>query len=119
MSAAKVIHVDAGSGWGEVLALAVRRFYLSTRRGKAPPPHTGQSEPLLFDVLFFKSLPDDPMVNNGPVGNHNLLVLFTYFLLREVDGVDGEESHCYRQRRAEGDHLASSGFEDRPNGIGL
>ena len=37
-------------------------------------------------MLFFKELSDDPMVRDGPVGNHNILVLFTYFLLREVEG---------------------------------
>ena len=53
-------------------------------RGLGPPR---QTEPPPFDLLFFKELPDGPMVRDGPVGNHNLLVLFAYCLLREVEGL--------------------------------
>ena len=64
IAAAKDAHLAEGFPWDEFLNRSYRLFNSSMNRGTGPPR---QSDPLLFDVLFFKALPDDPMVNNGPL----------------------------------------------------
>ena len=83
MSAAKEEHISLGYSWTEQLAQAALRFHLSTSRGLGP---SKQSEPLDFKMCVKLALSDDPPFIGGPIGIMNLIVLFTYFLLREIEG---------------------------------
>ena len=80
---AKVAHIDAGFKWTDDLALASTRFTASTLRGMGPPR---QSEPIDFEQAAKASYGDEPVIDKGPVGTRNLVVVFTFWLLRELEG---------------------------------
>ena len=83
MTAAKDEHIALGWPWTDQLARAARLFNLSTSRGIGP---SKQSQPLDFEKCMKLNLGEDEVVTNGPIGMMSLIVLFTYFLLREADG---------------------------------
>ena len=98
MSAAKVRHVDAGGGWGEALALAARRFYLSTRRGIGPPR---QSEPLPHRKIIALNLPEDAITKRGPINPRALHVLATFFLAREMEVATAKRNNMVVDKEVE------------------
>ena len=83
LGVAKTKHVELGYSWGPELELAARRFNLSTRRGAGPPR---QSEPLNFELIAATDHGWDPLVSKGPVNTNAIIVLFTFFMIRELDG---------------------------------
>ena len=83
IAAAKDRHLADGYEWSEVLGHAYRRFTLSVQRGVGPPK---QSEPLKFHVLVAMPLPTAPLVHGGPVNTKGLVVLYTYWFVRDVEG---------------------------------
>ena len=83
LNAAKERHLDTGTPWSSLLDHAGRRFVNSTQRGIGPPR---QSEPLNFTLLLMCVFGWAPLVAGGPVNTIAVLVLFTMFLLREVEG---------------------------------
>ena len=90
MSAAKEQHIDAGGEWPASLQLAANRFHHSTLRGIGPPR---QSEPLNFSLLLLLSFGWLPIVTGGPCNTMAVIVLFTMFLLREIEGALAERGH--------------------------
>ena len=72
------------------MELAARRFNLSTRRGAGPPR---QSEPLNFELLANLQLGWEPLVVGGPVNTHAIVVLFTFFMVRELEGAVAKVAH--------------------------
>mgnify|MGYP002281116694 CR=1 FL=1 len=83
LNAAKRYHVKLGHKWNDSLDMAAREYSLSTRRGLGP---CRQSEPLPFEKLMEKDFGKDPIVDGGPVGPGNALTMFTYFIVRGVEG---------------------------------
>ena len=83
LSQAKEHHIAAGFAWSDQLSLAARQFTTSTQRGMGPGR---QSEPLPFGRLTSRPWPSEPLVVGGPLGSGNLAVLFTFFVLREIEG---------------------------------
>ena len=65
------------------MELAGREFLMSTRRGLGP---ARQSGPVDFEKLINMDIGKEPLRDGGPVGPRNAMVLFTYFLVRGVDG---------------------------------
>ena len=82
MHAIKVLHVGSGYEWNEGLALARSRFMASTMRGMGPGR---QSEPLDFSAAVALDYGDAPIIDGGPYGTHAVIVLSTFFLLRELE----------------------------------
>ena len=83
LNAAKRHHQRLGFQWDDRLELAGREFTMSTQRGLGP---ARQSEPLAFERLIKTDIGDAPLNSSGPVGPKNAMVLFTYFLVRGVEG---------------------------------
>ena len=83
ISAAKDRHLSLVYPWDEVLAHAYRRFTLSVQRGVGPPK---QSEPLRFKELQLMNFPVDPQVAGGPINTAGVITMYTYWLLRDVEG---------------------------------
>mgnify|MGYP000500449857 CR=1 FL=1 len=79
---AKVHHASSGSGWPDELALAGTRFLASTTRGMVP---SRQSEPLPFKKLADLDLSSRLHNPRYPVAPSCCVVLFTFFLLRELE----------------------------------
>ena len=75
--------MEHGFTWSDGLVRAARRFEASITRGIGPGR---QSEPLDFDRLARMDLPVEAPLKNGPVGVPQVVVLFTHFFLREVEG---------------------------------
>ena len=75
--------MESGYDWTEVLDRAAKLFNASCSRGLGPARH---SEPLPFAEAA--RLPWDvaPFVDGGPVNAKAILVLFTFFLVRENEG---------------------------------
>ena len=70
--------------------MAGRRFLASTQRGIGPPR---QSEPLNFELLLTLTLGVSAIVPSGPINTIAVVVLFTMFMLREVEGAVARRSH--------------------------
>ena len=83
LNAAKERHLDTGTTWSSLLNHAGRRFVNSTQRGIGPPR---QSEPLNFTLLILCTFGWAPLIPGGPVNTMAILIIFTMFLLREVEG---------------------------------
>ena len=83
LNAAKDEHIMLGYSWTDSLDWAAKKFTLSVSRGLGPPR---QSEPLDFERACLLDLALSPLVPGGPVGTHNLIILFTFFVLRELEG---------------------------------
>ena len=83
LTAAKDEHIALGWPWTDQLARAAKLFNLSTARGIGP---SKQSEPLDFRRCMLLDLGTDAVITDGPIGTMNLIVLLTYFLLRELEG---------------------------------
>ena len=70
----------------------------STLRGIGPPR---QSEPLNYEAVLLMDLPVDvPIVARGPINTKALAVLFTCFLLREMEGFWPDVPICGLTRRS-------------------
>ena len=66
------MHVEEHVTWSADLELARRRFVASCQRGMGPPR---QSEPLNNEVIVALDMSTDPIVDNGPVNTHGVMVL--------------------------------------------
>ena len=86
MSRAKEAHVQMFGDWGVDLAMEARRAGRSVNRGRGP---VSQRSPLDFDrILEYqkdRKVNLEPLVAGGPVGAHNLIVIGTFFMLREIE----------------------------------
>ena len=65
---------------------------MSTQRGMGP---SRQSRPVNFEALLLLDLGPEPVVKNGPLGTENLIVLFTMFLIREIEGSLALRTHVH------------------------
>ena len=83
IAAAKDEHLALGHPWDATLARAYKRFNMSTSRGIGPGK---QATPLQLRKCLDLDLSNDALFAGGPVGTPQLITLFTYFLLREVEG---------------------------------
>ena len=86
MSKAKEHHIQLYQEWGPDLALEARRAGRSVTRGIGP---VTQRTPLDVDKLMesqaFDPVAWHPMTPDGPVGPYQLVILGTFFLLREAE----------------------------------
>ena len=96
MTAAKEEHIGGGHPWTDALTQAAHHFHLSTNRGLGP---SKQSEPLDFEACIKLGVGEDPPFDGGPVGLANLIVLFTYFLLRDIEGSLARWADIYLNRK--------------------
>ena len=89
-SAAKDEHIARGYEWSSSLSRAHRRFNLSTQRGIGPGK---QSEPLRFAAVMALTVGLLPLFAGAPIGTLNMATLFTYFVLRELEGALARRHH--------------------------
>ena len=82
MSAVKEKHIEAGFSWNDQLELAGHRFVLSTTRGMGPGR---QSSPLPFMKIVGMSFGPEFEVTAYPVNPGAMLVITTFFLMRELE----------------------------------
>ena len=83
LNISKTRHVESGGKWSEELELAARRFVQSTLRGIGPGR---QSQPLNFELMTTMDFGDGPLVEGGPIGTESLITMFTFFMVRELEG---------------------------------
>eukprot|EP00435_Cladocopium_sp_Y103_P032900 s3225_g8.t1 len=85
-SKAKEIHIQMYGEWPADLAMEVRRATRSVTRGIGP---VMQRLPLDIEKILQHQTGHQvshlPVVSEGPVGAHNLMVIGTFFMLREVE----------------------------------
>ena len=72
-----------GYKWDARLDRAAALFNVSCARGLGP---ARQSEPLPFEDAMAMKWGLEPAVAGGPVNTKAIIVLFTYFLVREIEG---------------------------------
>ena len=96
LTTAKQHHAEGDHSWTPALDLAGQRFAASTLRDIGPPR---QSEPLNYEAVLLLDLPQrTPLVKHGPVGTKAFAVLFTSFLLRELEGPLAKRSDIWLNR---------------------
>lgn len=86
MSKAKEVHIHMIGNWGIDLSLEARRSSRSVSRGIGP---VAQRSPLDFDRILSHqkgcSIDHIPIVEGGPIGAHNMIVIGTFVMLREIE----------------------------------
>ena len=86
LSRAKEVHISHGGVWSEELNMEGRRAVRSVTRGIGP---VLQRTPLDIEQIIQyqtrRPLRFPPVVDEGPVGIHTLVVLGCYFMLREAE----------------------------------
>ena len=86
----KTVHIEHGYKWKPDLDLAYKRYKASTQRGMGPPR---QSDPLNLEAVLLLDLPTSPIVKNGPINSKAVACLYSFFVLREVEGSLAKRSH--------------------------
>ena len=86
LTRAKEQHIQMFQEWGPDLVLEGRRSVRSVTRGIGP---VAQRTPLDIDRILQGQLDDplgaQPLVSQGPIGPHQLVVIGTFFMLREAE----------------------------------
>ena len=82
-NAAKDEHIAQGYEWTPALDRAMKLFNASTSRGIGPAK---QNEPLDLDKLSQLDLGMESQFVGSPLGLPNLITLFVFFLLRDLEG---------------------------------
>ena len=90
LNIAHQMHTESGEMWTQQLELAGKRFMQSSQRGIGP---SRQSRPINFELYIMVRVGEEPLVPGGPVGTENLIVLFTMFLMREIEGAMALRRH--------------------------
>ena len=86
MSKAKEKHIDMYGEWGVDLAMESKRACRSVTRGIGP---VSQRTPIEFEKIIAARSgyisDSEPLTEGGPLGPHNLVVIGTFFMLREIE----------------------------------
>eukprot|EP00971_Amphidinium_carterae_P340361 6478664-Amphidinium_carterae.3 len=78
---AKLRHIEFGYEWTQALDLALKRSVRSCKRGMGPGK---QSRPI--DITHVIGQADaQPLVQDGPIGFANLLIVAVFHMLREIE----------------------------------
>ena len=86
----KTVHTEHGFKWKPDLDLAHKIYKASTQRGTGPPR---KSDPLNLEAVLLLDLPIAPIVKNGPINSKAVACLYSFFVLREVEGSLAKRSH--------------------------
>ena len=86
MSKAKEKHIDMYGEWGVDLAMESKRACRSVTSGIGP---VSQRTPIEFEKIIAARSgyisDSEPLTEGGPLGPHNLVVIGTFFMLREIE----------------------------------
>ena len=77
------VHIEHGFKWKQDLGLAYKLYKASTQRGMGPPR---QSDPLNLEAVLCLGLPISPIFKDGPISSKAVACLYSFFVLREVEG---------------------------------
>ena len=81
-SAVKLLHIESGHPWTDLLEVTGRWVTRSVQRGIGP---ARQSRPLSMAKLLALNSSEEPLVEGGPIWPVRALLLGSIFLLREVE----------------------------------
>ena len=115
MSAMKADHIAGGHPWTDQLDLAASKFNISTTRGMGPGK---QSEPLDFKKLVEVDINEVVSNPKYPVKPGFAVVLFSFFLLRELECACAQRGDMTLDRKGRTVTLKLSVSKNDPRAIG-